>query len=318
MYDAVYNEEDLSFAYKFPFSKEAKAIMAAEQGRIDTSSDRLIGLGRARLDEALKESIIDYKDIRYGKLDYLVGYAYARLLVSATSSELAVKRYVSAEAERARRALEKGSEADMGKLAAELHVDMTLEGTIFRLAFSSFLRLSRKRRGLSLTNFRLHGGFVFLGKHDAAGLMVPAMENEIGKGLPIKAAEIPKPVFMHAKGIQVPRIGPELRSGTGSTAWIDRLLNTPIPDVRHRVVNLILAPYLVNVRGLGEEEAFRIISSYIERCKALDPNTLINDPYIRYQCKYAKRRGLKPLSLARARELLGSLLDFGTGDSVGK
>jgi len=79
--------------------------------------------------------------------------------------------------------------------------------------------------------------------------------------------------------------------------------------VRHRTVNLILAPYLVNTKQLEVEQAARIISDYIERCKQIDPNTKINERYIEYQCSYAKRRGLRPLSHERAKELLGSAVE---------
>ena len=75
-------------------------------------------------------------------------------------------------------------------------------------------------------------------------------------------------------------------------------------------MNLILAPYLVNTKGLDVEQASRRIIVYIERCKQIDPSTKINDRYIEYQCNYAKRKGLRPLSMERARELLGEHIDF--------
>jgi hypothetical protein len=83
-------------------------------------------------------------------------------------------------------------------------------------------------------------------------------------------------------------------------------------------VNLILAPYLVNSKGLEVEQASRIIVDYIERCKQIDPSTKINERYIEYQCNYAKKRGLRPLSLDRARELLGDQIDFEAQPAKGK
>ena len=92
--------------------------------------------------------------------------------------------------------------------------------------------------------------------------------------------------------------------------WVEKLLATPIADIRHRTVNLILAPYLVNTKGMSVDQATKIICEYIERCKLLDPATRVNERYVRYQCDYAKKRGLKVLSLDRAKELLGSALDI--------
>jgi hypothetical protein len=31
---------------------------------------------------------------------------------------------------------------------------------------------------------------------------------------------------------------------------------------------------------------------------------------VRYQCRYAKKRGLRPYSLRRAKELIGNVVDF--------
>ena len=113
-----------------------------------------------------------------------------------------------------------------------------------------------------------------------------------------------------AKGVKLPERRLALDLKGGAYAWIEKLLATPIVDVRHRSVNLILAPYFTNVKGLDEEEATKAVMEYIERCKAVNPNTRINEAYIRYQCKYAKNRGLKPLSLVKARELLADVIEF--------
>ncbi len=53
-----------------------------------------------------------------------------------------------------------------------------------------------------------------------------------------------------------------------------------------------------------------MISNYIDRCKELNPDTKVSEPYIRYQVKYAKEKGMKPLSLVKAKELLSDLIDF--------
>ena len=42
--------------------------------------------------------------------------------------------------------------------------------------------------------------------------------------------------------------------------WIEKLLDTPIDDYRKNAVNLILAPYLINVRKLSYDAALNIIN----------------------------------------------------------
>jgi Primase X len=44
-------------------------------------------------------------------------------------------------------------------------------------------------------------------------------------------------------------------------SWIEKLLETPIDDYRKNAVNLILAPYLINVKKLSYDTALTIINS---------------------------------------------------------
>ena len=146
-----------------------------------------------------------------------------------------------------------------------------------------------------------------------------AMRKEIAKGLPIKSSELPKQVIDYSKSLKVrPLAKVETVKGKRSEEWIERLIQTPIADVRHRTVNLILAPYLVNTKGLDPDMAVRVINDYIERCKQIDPSTKINESYIRYQVNYAKRKGMKPLSLEKAKELLGSQIDLESNEVQNK
>jgi hypothetical protein len=43
--------------------------------------------------------------------------------------------------------------------------------------------------------------------------------------------------------------------------WIEKLLQTPTADYRKNAVNLILAPYLINVKKLSYDDALNIINS---------------------------------------------------------
>lgn len=54
-----------------------------------------------------------------------------------------------------------------------------------------------------------------------------------------------------------------------SIGWIERLLQTPIEDNRRYCVWRILAPYLVNVKGLSDEESYYIIILWLQKCSLL-------------------------------------------------
>jgi hypothetical protein len=63
--------------------------------------------------------------------------------------------------------------------------------------------------------------------------------------------------------------------------WIESLLSTPLDDYRKTIVNLVLAPYLINIRRLQRDESYTIIKSWLELCSArrkldFNPGHLIN------------------------------------------
>jgi hypothetical protein len=82
----------------------------------------------------------------------------------------------------------------------------------------------------------------------------------------------------------------------GSTIpWIEKLLETPIEDYRKNAVNLILAPYLINVKKLSYHTALNIINSWLTKCgelRQLDQNF---DYTVRYALKYSAKNGHKPI-----------------------
>jgi non-catalytic primase subunit PriX-like protein len=64
--------------------------------------------------------------------------------------------------------------------------------------------------------------------------------------------------------------------------WIEKLLQTPIPDYRRRCIWKILAPYLINVRKLSPEQSFAIISDWLDKCSQVsrlyfNPKLKINE-----------------------------------------
>jgi hypothetical protein len=309
---------DLDFAYKYPFSKEAKAII--DGLKITQIEQRYLRASKGQIEMALGEGI-SYKgtimaDVKTG---YLITYAYSRMMVSAIKNQPLIARYAAAEAKRSAQALSDSDPDELPRLAKELGVEAELMyfskdapagGASLSFSFPGFLKYSSRVKGLELVNQKLGSGKVVLAKSNAIRLLEEAMRIEISKGLPISASLLPKEVieFSRGAGFNVAALAPRIAYSKSDT-WVDKLLQTPIPDIRHRTVNLILAPYLVNSKGMSVDQATKIISEYIDRCKLLDPATRINERYIRYQCDYAKKRGLKTLSLDRAKELLGGTID---------
>jgi hypothetical protein len=51
--------------------------------------------------------------------------------------------------------------------------------------------------------------------------------------------------------------------------WIERLLQTPLQDHRKYCIWRILAPYLLNIRRLSEQEVTDVIKDWLSRCNQL-------------------------------------------------
>jgi hypothetical protein len=309
----------LDFAYKYPFSKEAKEVV---HNQADAISMKYLEMGGKHLENATSNSL-DYTDISIGsvKLDYVMTYLYSRMLLSAIKRPDLIKLYAIAEAKRASNALINSQNEEIIDIATQLGLKIT--GTFGRrkdkdgveelsIGFIDYIKNAPKQPNFELVNQKLSGGIVVLNRNNMIKIIEQAMVKEITKGLPIKSTELPKQVLDYSKGLKFKTtVKTELiKPGKKTEEWIEKLLQTPIADVRHRTVNLILAPYLVNSKGYEVDQASKIIIDYIERCKQIDPNTRVNEGYIRYQCTYAKRRGLKPLSIDRAKELLGNQIDL--------
>jgi hypothetical protein len=84
----------------------------------------------------------------------------------------------------------------------------------------------------------------------------------------------------------------------GSTIpWIEKLLQTPIDDYRKNAVNLILAPYLINIKKLSYDAALNIINSWLSKCGELRQLDQDFNYMVRYSLKYCTKNGNKPLKL---------------------
>ncbi len=312
------NPGKLDFAYKYPFSNEAKEIV---QGQVNEIDIKYLDMGGRHIENAMSGDM-DYKSISIAsiKLDYIMTYLYSRMLLSALKRTDLIKLYSIAEAKRSYKALSSNGD-DMIDVALQLGIRLTNTFSKSKdrngidelaLGFMDYVKYAPRLPNFELVNQKLSGGVVVLNRNSIAKVLEQAIMNEIAKSLPIKSTDLPKQVIEYAKGLRFRTIVKQDTGGQGkkTSDWIEKLLQTPIADVRHRTVNLILAPYLVNAKGFEVEQASKIIIDYIERCKQIDPSTKINDNYIKYQCAYAKKRGLRPLSLERAKELLGSQVDL--------
>ncbi|MCL5440322.1 MAG: DNA primase noncatalytic subunit PriX [Candidatus Marsarchaeota archaeon] len=305
----MYDKEMLDFAYRYPFSKEAKEVISLRN--MSTIEQKYMELAKLHIEEAVSKGI-EFRDIGldYSKTDYVVVYLYSRMLIGATGDPALMEKYADAEARRSAKVIKTERRERIARILEEIGIsgkfdrDGNLEVPVF-----VFLKLS-EHSGIDLINQRLSGGIVYLDRYNLVGLFYGAAKAAMLSTMPLKADDLPKEIVSYSKKnrIRMPESKASRYAGT-SRGWIDRLLERPVLDGRHRIVNLVLAPYFTTVKGLTVEEASSIIEEYIGRCIAVNPHTDITPQYIKYQCRYAKNKGLKPLSFKRAVEIFGGIID---------
>ncbi len=304
-------QNSIDFAYRYPFSEQAREIIRNMD--FNKVNSEHLGSGVVRLQSALTTGTIKFNDIGYEKpkIDSIAAYVYSRMLVSAMKNSMFVNKYALAEAKRAIDSLRGDTEAHLLDIAGQSGLKPGIKNGIYSIDFVTFLQLAQQNEGNALVNQNILEGVVNLDRYQFLGVLESAIAKTVGRGLPIPQKSIPKEVIDAAKTIKVPVERTMFAAASkGGIRWIERLLVTPIPDCRHRTVNLILAPYMVNTRDMSVDEAVKRIVSYIDLCKTVNPNTNITERYIRYQCEWSKNKGMKPLSLERAKNELFSSMDI--------
>jgi Primase X len=82
---------------------------------------------------------------------------------------------------------------------------------------------------------------------------------------------------------------PKPRTGKGYE-YVEELLKHPVSDGRHRLIWLVLAPYLVNVKKVDDEEAIDKIRGFV----AVAGETRDLKRFVEYNVRRARRNGLLP------------------------
>jgi hypothetical protein len=82
-------------------------------------------------------------------------------------------------------------------------------------------------------------------------------------------------------------------------AWIENLLNNSegITDFRKQTIDLVLAPYLVNIKQLDYDTAYSILAEWLDKCGRKRKLDFSPRSKISYSLKQSSRTGIKPMKL---------------------
>ena len=88
-----------------------------------------------------------------------------------------------------------------------------------------------------------------------------------------------------------------IKSNSNNIIWIEKLLNTPISDFRKNATNLILAPYLVNIKKLSYQQSFDILTEWLKKCNSFKKLDFNPDYLVKYALNTAIQKRIPPMKL---------------------
>ena len=285
---------DLELRYPFaPKSRKFFESIPVEEGLasrevISQTEGRLLSaLGRTKYEPHISE-LIEFSSF------------FAAALVASQDSVL-VSRFSNKEAERAKQFFIREEPADKVVVMWEcfgLQARQTDSGESqprYALPFEGYLSLVSKFEltkspKWKLTRQSLEGGTVYMSANQLNDLFRDCSQMAISEGVSnLKRAQFPKQL----QGIKdrIMQYVPVQRAKTGKGyLYVEELLKHPVSDGRHRLVWLVLAPYLVNVKKVEDEEAIEKIRTFV----AVAGETSGLKRFVEYNVRRVRRNGLLP------------------------
>ena len=285
---------DLELRYPFaPRSRRFFESVPVEEGLasrevVDQTESRLLNaLGRARYEPHISE-LIEFSSFFAGAL-------------VASQDPVLTSLFSKKEAERAKDFfLEEKMKAKIVAMAecfgaAVQAADGSEDRQRYAMPFEEYLTLVSKyelskAQKWRLTRQELGGGIVHIEDNLLNDLFGDCAQVAIAEGVRnLRRAPFPKQLQgVRTRVLQyVPVQRPRAGKGYG---YVEDLLKHPVSDGRHRLVWLVLAPYLVNVRKADDEEAVERIRGFVSAAG----ETAGMKRFVEYNVKRARRNGLLP------------------------
>lgn len=169
----------------------------------------------------------------------------------------------------------------------------------YTVKFEDYLTLVTKA-GLSknprwkLARQPLQGGIVYLSDNTLNDLFGECAQSAVAEGTKnLRRAVFPKSLIDVRNDVLrfVPVQKPKSSKGY---AYVDELLKHPVSDGRHRLIWLVLAPYLINVKKLEDGEAIEKLREFV----SVAGETRDLKRFVEYQVRRVRRNGLMPPTLS--------------------
>lgn len=193
----------LAFASRYPFTSEAKALVAARSKlsyeEIDAAKERVrlaltageLPLLKAELDAEMERQVFSY--------------AGARVIVACLQSKYFRGRYAVAESKRAGKYMEREDDATLSRVAAELGMRFTRMGekeAPYTMRFPDYLRFVPKDVKYKLVNKPLANGNVLLTRHEFLRVLEEGIRGRIEETFPSDVSGVPAELAKAAEEVR--------------------------------------------------------------------------------------------------------------------
>lgn len=290
---------DLELRYPFaPRSRRFFESVPVEEGLtskevIRQAEARLLNsLGRMKYEPSMSE-LIEFSSF------------FAGALVASQDPVLASK-FSKKEAERSKGFFVKEDPASKVVAMSECFgIQMQEKGDgkgrpAYSIPFESYLALASKyelaRNPVwKLARQELDKGIVIMTDNKLNDLFGDCTVAAIAEGVRnLRRAPFPRQLLVLKQDVVQYAPSPKPRSNKGYL-YVEELLAHPVSDGRHRLTWLVLAPYLVNVKNLDDEQAIERIRTFVQ--SAGESSAMRR--FIEYNVRRARRNGLRPPTLSR-------------------
>jgi hypothetical protein len=289
---------DIELRYPFvPRSRKFFESIPVEEG---LASSEVVGQAESRLLNALGRTKYE------PHISELIEFSsfFAAALVASQEGFL-VSKFSQKEAERAKGFfVREGGEGKERVITECFGVKLQLSGeegdrAQYSMPFESYLALVTryeltKTPKWKLTRQALAKGTIFLSDNLLNDLFGDCARGAISEGVKnLRRGVFPKQLSEARASVMqyVPVQRP--RTGKGYL-YVEDLLKHPVSDGRHRLVWLVLAPYLVNVKKADDAEAVEKIRAFV----SVAGETRDMKRFVEYNVKRARRNGLLPPTLS--------------------
>jgi hypothetical protein len=281
---------------RYPFAPRSRKFfesipvedgLASEEVEGQTQSRLLSSLGRAKYEPNISE-LVEFSSF------------FAAALVASQDTVL-TSRFSKREAERAKEFfVEEESKAKIEIMAECFGIALAL-GDVengrasYSMAFESYLSLVSKYElaknpKWKLVRQQLDRGTVHVGDNMLNDLFGDCSLAAIADGVRnLRKGPFPKQLLGVKRAVIQYVPSPKPRTNKGYL-YVEDLLAHPVSDGRHRLVWLVLAPYLVNVKKLDDDVAIEKIRAFV----AAAGETSAMRRFVEYNVRRARRNGLLP------------------------